>query len=80
MDCQTHYLLETTYFIQSKFDHSLFIKKNSSSFIVLFVFVDDIILVRDCLSNIYVVKPFLNNTFKIKNLVHLKYLLGLEIA
>lgn len=46
----------------------------------LLVYVDDVILVGNNLSDILPVKTFLNDIFKIKYLGILKYFLGLEIA
>jgi len=67
-------------FIQSKSDHSLFIKKTNVAFTALFVYVDDVILAENSLANIDEVKQALNKTFKIKDLGELKYFLGLEVA
>jgi len=66
--------------IQATFDHSLFIKKISSSFIVLLVYVDDIILDGDSFSEFEHIKSILHAFFKIKDLGQLKYFLGLEVA
>ena len=68
------------HFIQAPSDHSLFIKKTASSFTLLVVYVDDIILVGDSLTEFDHIKSILHNSFKIKNLAQLKYFSGLEVA
>ena len=45
----------------------------------LLIYVDDIILVSDSETIILSIKQFLNDAFSIKDLVNLKYFLGLEI-
>jgi len=44
------------------------------------MYVDDIILVGDCLSKIERIKSSLNSSFKIKDLGELKYFVSLEVA
>ena len=72
--------LVSTGFSQSKFDYSLFTRKTSTTFTVLLVYVDDIILAGSSLSEIERIKGLLNDYFKIKDLGKLKYFLGLEVA
>ncbi|GJS99237.1 putative RNA-directed DNA polymerase [Tanacetum coccineum] len=66
-------------FIQSKSDYSLFTKTNHNSFIVLLVYVDDIIITGNDVSEIEKFKVYLNTKFKIKDLGKLKYFLGIEV-
>jgi hypothetical protein len=73
-------ILLQQHYIQATSDHSLVIKKTSSSFTVLLVYVDDIILARDSLSEFAHIKSILHASFKIKDLCQLKYFLGLEVA
>jgi len=73
-------ILLQQHYIQAPSDHSLFIKKTASSFTLLLVYVDDIILARDSLTEFAHIKSILHNSFKIKNLGQLKYFLGLEVA
>jgi hypothetical protein len=75
----TSVLLQEHY-IQATSDHSLFIKQTASSFTVLLVYVDDIILAGDTLSEFDHIKSILHASFKIKDLGQLKYFLGLEVA
>ena len=72
--------LISTGFSQSKYDYSLLTRKTSTTFIVLLVYGDDIILTRNSLSEIEKIKGLLNDSFKIKDLGKLKYFLGLEVA
>ena len=67
-------------FSQSKSDYSLFIKGSSSSFVILLVYVDDIIITRHSQHVIDSLKQFLHRQFKLKDLRPLKYFLGLEIV
>ncbi|XP_057958653.1 uncharacterized mitochondrial protein AtMg00810-like [Malania oleifera] len=67
-------------FTQGNSDCSLFIKKSESSFIVLIVYVDDVLLASDSLLEIDLLKNFLHDKFTIKDLGEPKYFLGLEVA
>ncbi|XP_014522704.1 uncharacterized protein LOC106779159 [Vigna radiata var. radiata] len=67
-------------YVQSKSDHSLFIKRNSRDFTTLLVYVDDIILAGNSMTEINHIKALLDNKFHIKNLGELKYFLRLEVA
>jgi len=73
-------LLLQHHYIQATSDHSLFIKKTDSSFTILLVYVDDIILARNSLTKFDDIKSILHASFKIKDLGQLKYFLGLEVA
>jgi hypothetical protein len=65
---------------QAASDHSLFTLHKGSSFTVLLVYVDDIILAGNCLNEFLHIKQLLDTQFKIKDLGQLKYFLGLEVA
>ncbi|CAL1369473.1 unnamed protein product [Linum trigynum] len=75
----TEFLLQSGY-TQSKADYSLFTKRQDGLFLAVLVYVDDIILAGDFLSEIESLKQKLDDAFKIKDLGNLKYFLGLEIA
>jgi len=75
----TSILLQHQY-VQASSNHSLFLKKTDQSFIVLLVYVDDIILTGDSLSEFHHIKSILDDLFKIKDLGQLKYFLGIEVA
>jgi len=65
---------------QAASDASLFTKSTHSSFNVLLVYVDDVILAGNTLSEFTLIKGVLHNAFKIKDIGQLKYFLGLEVA
>ena len=65
---------------QASSDHSLFLKTTSSSFTILLVYVDDVILDGNSLEEFTSIKQILHNTFQIKDLGILKYFLGIEVA
>ncbi|CAL1375187.1 unnamed protein product [Linum trigynum] len=67
-------------FVQSHADHSLFIRKTSTSFVAALIYVDDVILTGDDSTFIQAVKDFLHQQFTIKDLGPLKYFLGIEVA
>lgn len=67
-------------FVRSVLNHSLFTKESGSSFIVLLVCVDDIILVGLDMNLIKSVRTHLQQHLKLKDFVFLKYFLGFEIA
>lgn len=67
-------------FTQSQHDHTLFTLQNSTTFMVLLVYVDDIIVISPDLVCIDALEANLNSTFKIKDLGTIRYFLGLEIA
>ena len=67
-------------FTQSAHDHCLFIKRSSTSFLALPVYVDDTLITGTNEVDILHVKRFLHSVFSIKDLGYAKYFLGLEIA
>lgn len=67
-------------FSQSVNDHCLFMKGSGSSFMVLLVYVDDLLIASPTESLIEEVKQFLHQQFTIKDLGPATYFLGLEIS
>lgn len=72
--------LKSQLFHKCAADHTLFIKTTPTSFTALLIYVDDVVLTRNSLTEINSIKNFLHNKFRIKDLGALKFFLGLEIA
>lgn len=73
-------MLLDAYFTQSQIDHSLFLLATSTTITIILVYVDDILVVGNNLSQIEVFKGVLSTHFKAKDLGPLKFFFGLEIA
>ncbi|CAM8932959.1 unnamed protein product [Rhodiola kirilowii] len=67
-------------FLNSLNDYSLFTLQRDGHFLVLLVYVDDVIITGTSDSLIGEVKNFIHQKFQIKDLGPLKYFLGLEVA
>ncbi|XP_070049348.1 uncharacterized mitochondrial protein AtMg00810-like [Nicotiana tomentosiformis] len=61
------------------FDYSLFYKKAEGSIVFVAVYVDDVLIIGTHLQEIESLKDFLHNTFKIKDLGRLHYILSLKV-
>ncbi|GKB78549.1 ribonuclease H-like domain-containing protein [Tanacetum coccineum] len=66
-------------FSQSKSDYSLYTKSDKGDFLALLVYVDDIIITCNNISEIEMFKVYLKSKFMIKDLGKLKYFLGIEV-
>ncbi|GJR60080.1 ribonuclease H-like domain-containing protein [Tanacetum coccineum] len=66
-------------FSQSKSDYSLYIKSDKGVFVALLVYVDDIIITGNSISEIEKFKTFFKSKFMIKDLRELKYFFGIEV-
>ena len=67
-------------FIQSKVDYSLFTRQTDQSFLIILVYVDDVLVASNNKDEIAQFKLLLDQKFKLKDLGDLKYFLGLEMA
>ena len=68
-------------YTQCQADHTLFVKHSTSDKItILIVYVDDIVLTGNCKEEMTHLKHLLSREFEIKDLGHLKYFLGMEVA
>ncbi|XP_022041699.1 uncharacterized mitochondrial protein AtMg00810-like [Helianthus annuus] len=67
-------------FVQSQCDHSLYILNKDYVFIALLVYVDDIVITGNNVTEIGRIKGLLSKSFQIKDLGVLKYFLGLEVV
>ncbi|GKC79901.1 putative RNA-directed DNA polymerase [Tanacetum coccineum] len=72
-------VLKENGFKQSKNDPSLFIKSKNGVFIVLLVYVDDIVVTGNNIDEIEQVKQFLHTKLLMKDLGKLQYFLGMEV-
>ncbi|KAJ0880048.1 putative RNA-directed DNA polymerase [Helianthus annuus] len=66
-------------FVQSLCDHSMYILSVKSVFVVLLVYVDDIIVTGNSDVEIVKIKKQLSDSFQIKDFGMLKYFLGIEV-
>lgn len=73
-------MLEGIGFKMSNADSSLFVRDSSASKVVILIYVDDLIVTGDSLTEIQRLKGLLHRKFAIKDLGTLKYFLGIEIA
>ena len=65
---------------QCAVDHSVFFRSVAGKRIWLLVYVDDIIITGDDVIGIQNLKAFLQQQFNTKDLEHLRYFLGIEVA
>ncbi|GJT34778.1 ribonuclease H-like domain-containing protein [Tanacetum coccineum] len=67
-------------FSQSKPDYSLYTKSDKGVFLALLVYVDDIIITGNSVSEIEKFKVYLKSKFMIKDLEKVKYFIGIEVV
>jgi hypothetical protein len=66
-------------FIRSEADHCVYFKQEGNNFIILVLYVDDIILISDCKKLVKETKSQLSCEFDMKDLGELHYCLGIEV-
>lgn len=67
-------------FTQSHADPTLFIKAHNNVFLVVLIYVDDILIACNNDSAVATFKTYLSSKFQLKDLGPLKYFLGIEVA
>ena len=67
-------------YIASPYDSALFLHCTDKGTILLLLYMDNMIITGDDLSGIQELKDFLSQQFKMKDLGHLNYFLGLKIT
>ncbi|CAL1397690.1 unnamed protein product [Linum trigynum] len=72
--------LQSQGFTSSKVDHSMFYKATSTSYTCILVYVDDLVIGGNDLSDIINIKAYLHQEFSIKDLGDLKFFLGIEVS
>lgn len=65
---------------QSNSYHTLFLKKQQGKITILIVYVDDMVFIRNDTKEREALQKYLSTEFKIKDLVPLKYFLGIEVS
>jgi hypothetical protein len=65
---------------QSNADHTLFFKRRNGKITILVVYVDDMVITGDDEMEILHLKKMLAKSFEVKDLGHLHYFLGIEVA
>lgn len=73
------FTIGTISFVFSSFDSGLFVRKIDSGIIILFLYVDDMIITRNDVTDISDLKSFHSQHFEMKDLGRLNYFMGLEV-
>ena len=66
-------------FVVNRLDHCVYIMKSGSSFTILSLYVDDILLASNDLNMIQSIKSWLNSKFEMKDMGEASYVLGIKI-
>ncbi|KAM1606973.1 hypothetical protein ACFX1Z_027609 [Malus domestica] len=74
------HVLERVGFCWSNADSSLFVSSSTSGKLVVFIYIDDLIVTGDNMSEISALKQYLNHKIAIKDLGILKYFIRIEMA
>ena len=67
-------------FCSSPWGNALFIHRTSKGYVILLLYIDDMIITESDLQRIQDLKQFLHQTFEMKDLGLLSYFLGLEVT
>ena len=67
-------------YMANHYDSALFLHRTNKCTILLLLYMDDMIITGDDISEIQELKDFLSQQFEMKDLGHLSYFLGLEIT
>ncbi|MCO5580614.1 hypothetical protein L7F22_034484 [Adiantum nelumboides] len=60
-------------------DHLLYVQKTNATFVIITIYVDDLIFGNDALKDVEHVKALLCKQFDMKDLGELRYFLGIEM-
>jgi hypothetical protein len=60
-------------------DHCVYLKRSNNSFIILFLYVDDILIARNSKEMIDTAKKWLSSNFEMKDMGEASYVLGVKI-
>jgi hypothetical protein len=71
--------LVTSGFQTSNANFSLYMKKTDHGIVVIVIYVDDLIIIRNSDTNIFDLKKLLKQKFEMKDLGELRYFLGIEL-
>ena len=67
-------------FVRCKYDPNVYLKLNHGYFMIIFLYVDDLLITGSSKKDIYSLKDAMNHAFSITNLGLLSQFLGLKIA
>ena len=66
-------------FVENAVDRCIYMKVSGSKFIILVLYVDDILLAANDISLLHDIKKFLSNKFEMKDMGEASFVIGIEI-